>query len=150
MPSDIETGGVRLSSAASRPGFTLGELVDTGDRAPPHAGTLVGHLGRLVYRLFVPLDGPADVIAKAVFVWDVYEKPYGSAHTSYLAVRRENDAPVLIPTPGSPDKLRDRPATVRDTRNALHRRTQAVAEAASVGLLAGRMLSAVPGHAPES
>ncbi|MEJ7783467.1 MAG: hypothetical protein WKF96_01605 [Solirubrobacteraceae bacterium] len=74
-----------LQSASRNPGFTVSGLFGSGDGTPPNSGTFVGHLGRLVYRLFVGFDpssaqrSPRDTIAKSVFVWDV-AGPYGASY----------------------------------------------------------------------
>lgn len=132
-----------LETAAHHHGFGLAELFATGDGAPSRSGIFVARLGRLVYRLFVPLDSdaaPRDTIAKSLFVWDLASAPFGAPYTSYLAVRRGEDAPVLVPFPEVPEALRSRPDTVETTRASLHELVRAVTDSANVALLAGRML----------
>lgn len=134
-----------LQSASRNSGFTLADLFGSGDGAPPNSGIFVARLGRLVYRLFVALDfsspegAPRDTITKSVFVWDV-AAPYGAAYNSYLAVRRGNEAPVLLPFPEVPEVLRERPSTVEETQTLLRQLVRAITDTANVGLLAGRML----------
>lgn len=132
-----------LALASGNSGFTLAELFENGDGAPPGAGVFVSRLGRLVYRLFVTaneLGHVPDVHAKSVLVWNVKPAPYGSEASSFLAVGATNAPRVLVPMPRVPDSLRGRPDNVERTRVGLSDYAVSVTDAANVALLASRML----------